>query len=196
MKRVLALAAVFAVAGTPLVLAQSSTSPNSKPLAQVAKEEEARRKEVKKPAKVYTNGSLRADISRGADAPPSAAASTAPSSNTTPGNATPAAPAAPAPSGNNTQEYWSNRIKTARDNLQRSQLFADSLQTRINSLQTDFVNRDDPAQRAKIKTDLDTALAELDKVKKEIDDQGKKITAIEDEARRAGVPAGWLRPGA
>jgi hypothetical protein len=72
----------------------------------------------------------------------------------------------------------------------------DSLQSRINALQTDFVNRDDPAQRAKIEGDRKAALAELERVKKELDENTKKITAIEDEARRAGVPAGWLRPGA
>jgi hypothetical protein len=80
--------------------------------------------------------------------------------------------------------------------LQRTQIFMDSLQTRINSLTTDFVNRDDPAQRAKIETDRQQALAELERVKKELTDQQKAITAIEEEARRAGVPSGWLRPGA
>ena len=51
-------------------------------------------------------------------------------------------------------------------------------------------------EREKIQQDLNTALAELERLKKEIDTQQKAITAIEDEARRAGVPAGWLRPGA
>jgi len=72
----------------------------------------------------------------------------------------------------------------------------DSLQSRINALTTDFVNRDDPAQRAKIEGDRKAALAELERVKQELNDQQKAITAIEDEARRAGVPVGWLRPGA
>ena len=61
---------------------------------------------------------------------------------------------------------------------------------------TDFVNRDDPAQRAVIETDRKTALAELDRVRAEIEKQQKEIVTIEDEARRAGVPSGWLRPGA
>jgi uncharacterized protein with ATP-grasp and redox domains len=87
-------------------------------------------------------------------------------------------------------------MKDAREKLQRSQMFADSLQTRINSLLTDFINRDDPAQKAKLEADRKAALAELERVKKEIDDQTKAIAAIEEEARRAGAPAGWLRPGA
>ena len=36
------------------------------------------------------------------------------------------------------------------------------MQTRINALTTDFVNRDDPAQRAVIEHDRQKALAELD----------------------------------
>ena len=80
--------------------------------------------------------------------------------------------------------------------MSRSQIFAESLQSRINALRTDFVNRDDPAQKAKLEGELNTALAELARVTKELDDQRKAITAIEEEARRAGVPPGWLRPGA
>lgn len=197
MKRLLAITSAVLLAGVSLAFAQQVTTPQTKPLAEVAKQEEERRKSVRKPAKVYTNGSLKPDISAGVPPPPSVASSTT-SGNASAANATPATPAAggaPAGAGQG-QEYWSGRMKAARDAQSRLQLFADSLQTRINSLQTDFVNRDDPAQKAKIKSDLDTALAELERVKKDLEDSVKAIAAIEDEARRAGVPVGWLRPGA
>jgi hypothetical protein len=106
-----------------------------------------------------------------------------------------AVPAAPTGAGKD-EAYWSGRMKAERATLDRLQIFADSLQSRINALLTDFVNRDDPAQRAKIETDRKTALAELERVNKDLDQQRKKIAALEDEARRAGVPSGWLRPGA
>ena len=67
------------------------------------------------------------------------------------------------------------------------------LQSRINALTTDFVNRDDPAQRNAIAAERQKSLAELDRVKQEIVDQQKAISAIQDDARRAGVPAGWVR---
>lgn len=191
MKRVIAIAVVLLVGSTSLAWAQAAPS---KPIADVAKAEEARRKSVKKPAKVYTNGSLTADISRGAAPTPTTSAPAA-----TPANASPAKPGDPAKPGESApkgQEYWASRMNTARAQLQRTQMFADSLQSRINALLTDFTNRDDPAQRAKIEADRKAALAELEKVKKELDEQNKAITAIQDEARRAGVPAGWLRPGA
>jgi len=55
------------------------------------------------------------------------------------------------------------------------------------------VNRDDPAQRNVIAVDRQKALAELDRVKKEVAEHQKAITDTQEEGRRAGVPAGWLR---
>lgn len=200
MKRVLAIAVVVVAACAPLASAQTSavaptSSSPSKPLADVAKDEEARRKTVRKPAKVYTNGNLRPDISVGVAGQPSVSTPVTASSNASGRNASPAAPAVAAPALRD-QAYWSGRMKAAQDQIIRTQIFMDSLQSRINALRTDFVNRDDPAQRAKIETDRNLALAEFERVKKELDDQTKAIKAIEDEARRAGAPSGWLRPGA
>ena len=83
--------------------------------------------------------------------------------------------------------------KDLQDEQQRDKMFADSLQSRINALTTDFVNRDDPYQRAQIGKDRDAAVKELDRVKKAIVDRTKAIGDLEEEARRAGAPAGWLR---
>jgi hypothetical protein len=194
MRRLITFSTALVLAYASLASAQSS---GMRPLADVAKAEEARRKDVNKPAKVITNNDLKPDISKGIATP--AVAGPAESATTAPANATPGAPAAaakPDAAGAKDQAYWAGRMKDAREKQQRSQMFADSLQTRINSLTTDFVNRDDPAQKAKLEADRKAAVAELERVKKEIDAHGKAIAAIEDEARRAGVPAGWLRQGA
>ena len=47
---------------------------------------------------------------------------------------------------------------------------------RINSLNTDLVNRDNRVEKEKIKQELNTALAELERLKKEIDatDEGDR----------------------
>ena len=72
-------------------------------------------------------------------------------------------------------------------------MFAEALQTRINSLTSDFSARDDPYQRAQLADDRQKALAELSRVKGEIDAGTKLIAEIEEEARQAGVPPGWIR---
>ena len=91
------------------------------------------------------------------------------------------------------EAYWRTRISAARSALERSRIFADALQSRLNALTTDIVNRSDPAQRAQLELERQRALAEMDRVKKEIAEQTKAITDIEEEARKAGVPPGWLR---
>jgi predicted lipid-binding transport protein (Tim44 family) len=177
-------------------------------LAEVARQEEERRKAIRTPGKVYTNESLRPEppsstpppaqpsqpaqpappASPGASDTPAAAGAQPPQ-----GQAQPAAGPSPAPAPPTTEAEWRKRIAAAREALSRSQIFAEALQTRINALTTDFVNRDDPAQRALIEQDRLKALAELDRVKQEIQQHQKAIAGIQEDARRAGVPAGWVR---
>jgi hypothetical protein len=176
------------VAQTWLVPAAAAQS-----LADVAKQEEARRKAIKSGAKVYTNDSLRTEDLPPAPAAPAPTPAAAPA---TPAPAAPSAgpaqPAAGAPAARD-EKYWRGRLDAARSSLSRAETFRDALQTRINSLSSDFVNRDDPAQRSVIAADRQKALAELDRVKQEIADAQKAITDIQEEARRAGVPPGWVR---
>jgi hypothetical protein len=102
-----------------------------------------------------------------------------------------AKPEAPADAAD--EKFWRGRMDAARGDLQRQELFLEALQSRVNALTTDFVNRDDPAQRATIAADRQKALAEMEVVRKEIERAKKQIADIEEEARKAGVPPGWLR---
>jgi hypothetical protein len=179
----------------------SPATAGAQSLAGVAKAEEARRKELAKPSKVYTNQNLRRDPTTPATPPAAAPASStdgtssaaapapAPAASEAPAGTADAAPAGPA----RDQAYWRGRMTAAREQLDRSQTFAAALQSRIDALTLDFVNRDDPAQRSVVEQNRLKALAELERVQREIASQTKAITAIEDEARKAGVPAGWLR---
>jgi hypothetical protein len=91
------------------------------------------------------------------------------------------------------EAYWRARITGAREDIRRNEAFKDALQSRINGLTADFSARDDPYQRAKVADDRQKALAELARVTEDIEKTKKLIVEIEDEARRAGVPPGWLR---
>ncbi len=175
---------------TGMFLAAAGVSAQS--LGDVARKEEARRKTVRKPSKVYTNDSLRDD---GSSAPAPTASSPAPDSAAAPApSATAPAPAsAPAAEGARDEKYWRGRLDATRTALTRAQTVQEALQSRINALSADFVNRDDPAQRNVIAADRQKALAELDRVKQEITQHQKAIADIQEEGRRAGVPAGWLR---
>lgn len=160
-------------------------------LGEVAKKEQQRRKTSKTAGKVYTNKDLGPGGTNPAPAPLPPASTTA-----GPGGSEKAAPATEQSQEQDpkkTEEYWRERIESAKAALERSELFLQALQSRVNALSTDFVNRDDPAQRATIGDERQKTLAEMDRVRKEIDDLKKEIADIEEEARQAGVPPGWLR---
>lgn len=174
-------------------------------LAEVARQEAERRKAIAVPGKVYTNDSLRTEQQPSAPAatPAPAPASVEPPA-TPPAAETPATPDAAAPGASTpttpetapapqTEADWRKRAAAARDTLARLQTFSEALQSRINALTADFVNRDDPAQRAVVAADRQKSLAELERVNQEIAQQQKAIAALQGEARRAGVPAGWVR---
>jgi hypothetical protein len=159
-------------------------------LGEVAKKEEERRKGVKEPAKVISNKDL--------TAPPSSAPPAAPAPK-------PAADAKDAAKDSKDakdtkdkepakdEAYWRGRLKALQQALDRNQTYADALQTRVNALNMDFVNRDDPAQRAVIANDRQRAVTELARLKEQIQQDKKAVADLQEEARRAGVPPGWLR---
>lgn len=184
-----------------LLLLVASTAPGQS-LADAARKEEQRRHGVKTPGKALTNKDLKpapSSADGGTPAPVDAAA-TSTASTASPSDApTPAGsradekPAPPSSEGKRDQKYWSGRMKGLQDQVRRDGVLVDAMQSRINALTTDFVNRDDPAQRDVIAKDRQTAVEELARLKKAVADGTKAISELEDEARRAGVPAGWLR---
>ena len=91
------------------------------------------------------------------------------------------------------QQWWADRMTSARNKLDQDQGLASALQSQINGLTTEFVNRDDPAQRAKIADDRRKALDQFDQMQKQIVEDQKAISAIQDDARKANVPPGWVR---
>jgi hypothetical protein len=194
-----------------LVLVSAGTSIGQS-LGDLARQEEARRRSIAQAAKVYTNEDLRVEPGppAGISAPPVGmpADRTAPtqlpgspvtqsSGNLSSYLATqlPSNLAAQPPSYPVTQNeaYWRQRIDAARANLTRAIILEKALQSYVNGLSNDFAARDDPAQRSVIASDRQNALLELERMQRDIRDHQKTIADIEEQARRAGVPSGWVR---
>jgi hypothetical protein len=200
-----------AIAG--ILLCVLATTPGlSAQLGSVAKKEAERRKTAPS-GKVYTNDSLSpapapssAPATSGSDAAPAASSSsdtdksatdkstTDKSAADTTDKAAPSKQVSADPAERKKEEAeWRERIKNEREALDRAKSYADALQIKINALNTDFVNRDDPVQRAAIAAERDKSLAEMDRLKKEIAEHTKKIATIQQDARQAGAPPGWVR---
>jgi hypothetical protein len=91
------------------------------------------------------------------------------------------------------EQWWRDRMKDARAAVDRDQVLADALQNKINSLATDFVNRDDPAQRAQIAAQQQKTQGELTRLNAQLEAERKAIDTIQLEARRQSIPPGWVR---
>ena len=139
------------------------------------------------PAKVYTNDDL--DAARSAPETQGTVS--------TPGTAA-AAPSGPAPAPAPTMdpsERWRRDGKQRRDAVTRAEAKVAAIQARIDALllDRDPVNVMDPnrmqtleAAKAKAMQDLDTAKAELAKAQQDLE-------SLEEDARKQGIPPGWLR---
>ena len=189
------LAAVLLFASVP-ALAQSTTTQSTTPtLSDLAKK--AQEKKGPPATKTFTNDDLKNVTVPPDDSSKTADAKDAKSTDAKSGDAKSAGAAkaddAKKDDPAKSEKYWRDRIDAAREDVRRNQAFATALQSRINGLTADFSARDDPAQRAQIADDRQKALAELDRVNKAIEDGNKAIASIEEEARRAQVPAGWIR---
>lgn len=169
-----------------VLLAGAALHAQKKPtLGELARKEQERRKALKASGagKVVTND----DLPRGSGPAPAPAAAKPEGEAKTEGDK----PKAEEPVRD--EAWWKLRMNQEREALRRAEMFAEALQTRINSLTADFAARDDPYQRARIGDDRAKAILELDRVKGEADAARKKIAEIEEEARKANVPPGWLR---
>jgi len=162
-------------------------------LANVAKQEEARRKNIKAPSKVIKNEDLAPApvVSR----PPST------TSDATTDASTDATKAAPAPADGEKkgtepvkdQAYWSKRYTDLQGSVSRNETFAVALQSRINALANEYTNQGDGVQQRAIAVERQKAIDDLNRLNKEIADGKKALADFQEEARQAGVPAGWLR---
>jgi uncharacterized protein YggE len=198
--RRLATQALVVVAVLAAVLTSGAPAQS---LGDVARQEQARRKgtpPTQGSGKVYTNDDL-----KGAPAPAATAPSTAPGTtpdtkadaskpgDTKTADAKTADGKAPKADPKGDEATWRKRRQAIQDAIDRAKTFAEALQSRINGLTTDFAARDDPAQRAAVNNDRQKSLTELDRVKKEIEQHTKELADLQEEARKSGVPAGWLR---
>jgi hypothetical protein len=176
---------IFAV-----VLSLSSSTLSAQALGDMARKAEAARKAAKKNAKVYTNSDA-GNVQAATVTSPTSDRAAAPATSGG-GEAGAKGVEKPAEDARKDRAHWADRMKTLQTQLERDTQFAAAIQTRINILSADLVNNDQ-GQRPAIEADRTRAMAELARLQKAIEDDRKALAALEDEARRAGVPPGWLR---
>ncbi len=172
-------------------------------LADVAAAEASRRKAQTVKGKVYTNENLSgtmieaATLSAPAPQAPASAPGARPTPAATPAPAAASSPAAPAKAEavdeKKTEAYWKGRVAGLQQSLARSKVLIEAMQSRINALNAEALGADDPGRYATLQASLTTAVSEMGRLKEEAEKQNKDLAAVQEEARRANIPPGWLR---
>ena len=164
-------------------------------LATLAKKEKERRAKVAKPVKVLTEDDGKEAAAKGAgsvtplggEAPPAASASPAPSSA---GHAAAELEAQKA--------AWQARAATARASVTSAEQALAQMEKDLATYRSDITpvsaaDAQDPMRLQKREARIVEMNKQIAAQKGAIADAKKALAAFEDEARRAGVPAGWLR---
>jgi len=179
------------VAVTALIGLLAGGSLSAQSLAAAAKAAEAQRKATNSSGKVYTNDHLKSDP-KDASTPDSGSASTTTPPPQPDANADGKAKEPPVKEVKD-EAYWRDRMKAEREALARAETFAGALQSQINGLYAEFTACQAPPQCNEISARRQKSIAELDRVKKEVAQHTKGVADIQEDARKAGVPAGWVR---
>ena len=176
---------VWPVAIAASMLASGAAPLRAQSLADVARQEEARRREIRQPARVYTNRDLVSVPSTS----PQTASSTAPAVPDAAGKTGRDASKdtqdrdTKDPGGAKDQAYWSNRLKTLTAQLDGDQALSDAQRIRVNALTAAAITG----------PDMQKALDDLDRLTQAVERDKKAVADFPEEARRASVPPGWLR---
>ena len=191
-----------------ILVVVSAVSAGAQSLGEVARKEAERRKTVKTPGKTYTNDQLKSD---GRDGSPATAPSTPADSATAPAARRPRATGAPAPlaakagAGREPERtgrrpapadvkdeaYWRARLQPEREALSRAQIFcgrpAEPHQRSLDGFHGH--GRPGSAGRGWRRPPEVARRAPAGEEGNPAAHQG--VTDIQEEGRRAGVPAGW-----
>jgi hypothetical protein len=168
------------VAGVLLVGVAASSAQS---LADVARTEEARRQKIAKPSKVYTDE----DVQKYAPATPGAQAA-ATTVTSLDANGKPVGQQAAAEGLPGDEAGWRARLQNARDGMDRDKLLLSALEQQARSAaRKSGTPEDQPAD------DGSTRAAEIKRLKAEMDAFRATLANAEEDARKAGVPPGWVR---
>ena len=170
------------VAGV-LVVGVAAASAQS--LADVARKEEARRQKIAKPSKVYKDE----DVQKYAPPTPSAQAAAA-TVTALDDNGKPVGQQAAAEGLPSDEAGWRARMQNARDGIDRNRLLLSALEQQARTAKPKTGNELDHDAGADPKPGR---AEEIKRLKAEMDAFRATLANAEEDARKAGVPPGWVR---
>jgi hypothetical protein len=180
---------VMAAAGLLLV----GVSASAQSLADVARQEQERRKTIATPARVYTD----ADVDKNAPLTTAAArpqAEPAADAQTGDGKAGDGAADKGKDQGPPKDEAgWRGRMDQAREDLARSRRLLTAMEQQLVSLGIQSSSAVLAGQKAPDPSRQNEAATEVERLRAEVAKHSEALSKLEGDARATGVPPGWVR---
>jgi hypothetical protein len=168
-------------------------------LGEVAKrQEEKKKKATKPPSKVYTEEDLKKARESGSGAvtvlPENGNLEAAPAASSDDDEVV-SGEGRPAGGRKRNEAYWRTRATQLREAAEEADNKVKELEARIAALRNDMspTNVQDPNRLQSRDRDLREAMDSLDATRRAAGTARKALADLEEEARRAGVPPGWVR---
>ncbi len=165
------------------ILVAGIGSAGAQGLADVARTEEARRQKIAAPKKVYTE----ADVEKYVTTPGAQQAATTTTSLDASGK--PVGEQAIAQGLPPDEAGWRARLQNARDGMDRNKLLLSALEQQARSA----AKRAGTSEGEEPADDGSNRATEIKRLKAEIDTFRATLANAEEDARKAGVPPGWVR---
>lgn len=185
------------------VLALGVVSASAQSLADVARQEQERRKAIKKPSRVYTEADINKNLplttavarpgpadGEGAGAAATDQAAPADGQQPASGNGPEGAAAPAAPAG---EEAWRARVQEAREGLARSRRLLQALEQQEMRAAIESAHAAAAGQTPAADQGAAERTREMERLRGDVDKYTAQLAQIEEEARRAGIPPGWIR---
>lgn len=176
---------------TPLLLLVFAFETSAQTIADIARKERARQKQVQRLNKgTYTNATA------AAAAPPAKPAEVAPAAEATPEKKEEAAakPTGPVDNQGRDEKYWRDAFQKARDDLRRAEEKAQIIDVRLKDLNTQLLRQSDIYNRENVLgPQITSTQKELDAAKIEVEQARNKIANLEEDLRASGGLPGWAR---
>jgi hypothetical protein len=91
------------------------------------------------------------------------------------------------------EQSWRDRLTLLQDGIAHDEAEVAAVERRLALLQRQVSAQDDPAQQAAMRDEIQRAFEVLAELARRIEVGRRAVGDLREEARRRGVPPGWLR---
>ncbi len=91
------------------------------------------------------------------------------------------------------KKWWSGRRKAIYEKINKLRKKIQELNTKVNGLSNQFLLEQRPFAQARVKEELEKAKGALQQAKADLANAEKELENLYNEARKEGIPPGWIR---